>query len=353
MFRPSETTTEPSQNRFRRASIQMLVATAICAVAGGAWANGTADALPEDTPALRIVATVGMLGDVAARVGGDCAEVVTMMGPGIDPHLYQPRASDVRALQDADLILYVGLQLEGQLGDVLGRFGRQKATVAVGAESVPPEERLADPDAPDSPDPHVWMDPRHWAGAADVIANAIVQQRPTCERHVRSGAASFRDRAHALHDWIASAVATIPSERRVLITAHDAFGYYGHAYGMDVVGIQGISTDAEPSIADIRAVADLLIERAVPALFLESTLGTRTVQAVLDAARERGHDARLGGTLYGDAMGEAGTAAGSYLGMMHANTVAITRALGGTVPPLPDALAPWAEANGIDVVGEE
>ena len=350
MFRHAETTFEARRNRWGRRDagrrpvrlLRSLFATLAVVLSAAA-----VPAAAQDAP-LRVVTTVGMLADAAERVGGACVAVEALMGPGTDPHLYQARASDVARLQDAELILYVGLTLEGRLGDVLERFGRQTPTVAVAERAVPADRLLDDPDFEAGHDPHVWMSPRLWAAAADEVAAAIAERRPECAEQVRDGAAAFRTEALALHDWIAEAIATIPEERRVLVTAHDAFGYYGDAFGLDVVGIQGISTEAEPSIADIREVANLLAERRVPALFLETTVGDRAVRAVLDAARDRGHHARLGGTLYGDAMGEAGTAEGTWIGMLHANTVAIVGALGGTVPPLPEALADWADAHGAD-----
>ena len=349
MFRPAKIQIEPQRNlagrtvgtlRAGRLVRSLLAVLAVASVA-------TLPAAAQDAP-LRVVTTVGMLADAAERVGGACVEVEALMGPGIDPHLYQARASDVATLQRAELILYIGLTLEGRLGDVLDRFGRQTTTVAVAERAVPAERLLSDPDFEAGHDPHVWMSPTLWASAADAVADAIVERRPECEPRIREDADTFRAEALALHDWISDAVATIPEERRVLVTAHDAFGYYGDAFGLEVVGIQGISTEAEPSIADIRDVATLLAERRVPALFLETTVGDRAVRAVLDATRDRGHEAVLGGTLYGDAMGEAGTAAGSWIGMLHANTVAIVEALGGTTPPLPDALADWADAYGVD-----
>lgn len=299
----------------------------------------------QDAPA-RVVATVGMIGDLAAELGAGCTEVNTLMGPGIDPHLYQATSGDVRDLGRADLILYAGLTLEGQLGEVLGRFSERTPTVAVAEEAVGPEDRIRTSSAY-GVDPHVWMDVSLWARTVPVIADAVREVVPACADAVQERADGLATSLAALHAWIGEAVATVPESQRVLVTAHDAFAYFGRAYGVQVAGIQGVSTEAEPSIADIRATAETLAQAGVPAVFVETTINPRTIQAVLDAAADLGHDARRGGSLYSDAMGEPGTAEGTYIGMLRSNTVAIVSALGGRVPPLPEALRPWAERHGV------
>lgn len=298
-----------------------------------------------DAP-LNVVATVGMVGDTAATVGGACTDVASLMGPGVDPHLYQATSGDVRELSRADLILYGGLTLEGQLGDVLERFGQRTSTLAVSEAGVPAERRIRVSSAY-GVDPHVWMDVSLWAGTLEPIATALAELAPDCADGVRERAATHEMALQALHGWIAEAVATVPEANRVLVTAHDAFAYYGRAYGLDVVGIQGVSTDAEPSIADIRGTAETIARTGVPAVFVETTINPRTIRAVLDATADMGATVELGGTLYSDAMGEPGTAEGTYIGMLRANTVAIVRALGGEVPPLPTALHDWADRYGI------
>ncbi|MDZ7706885.1 MAG: zinc ABC transporter substrate-binding protein [Trueperaceae bacterium] len=300
---------------------------------------------PVDAP-VRVVATVGMVGDTAATIGGACTDVVSLMGPGVDPHLYQATSGDVRQLSRADLILYGGLTLEGQLGDVLERLGERTSTLAVSEAGVPAERRIRVSSAY-GVDPHVWMDVSLWAGTLEPIAAALAELAPGCAEGVRERAAAHDAELGALHDWIDEAVATVPEANRVLVTAHDAFAYYGRAYGLDVVGIQGVSTDAEPSIADIRGTAETIARSGVPAVFIETTINPRTIQAVLDATADMGASVELGGTLYSDAMGEPGTAEGTYIGMLHANTVAIVGALGGEVPPLPSALHAWADRYGI------
>ncbi|HUF87718.1 MAG TPA: zinc ABC transporter substrate-binding protein [Thermohalobaculum sp.] len=290
----------------------------------------------------RVLATVGMLADVAANVGGDCVAVTAMMGPGTDPHLYQASAGDVRTLFAADAILYVGHNLEGQLGEVFASVAERKPTRAVAEAAIPTGELIL-PESADYADPHVWMDARLWARTAEVVAGELAALVPGCADAIRARADAYAAELEALDDWVRASVASIPDRQRVLVTAHDAFAYYGRAYGIEVAGIQGISTESEAGIADIRATVDLVVAREVPAVFIESTISPRTVNAVIEAANQRGHEVALGPELYSDAMGEAGTAAGTYIGMIHANTMAIVSALGGRPLPLPGELVAWAE----------
>ncbi|MDN3556657.1 metal ABC transporter solute-binding protein, Zn/Mn family [Halomonas maura] len=318
--------------RVRRVVMGMLVPL---------WlAVGEAGAQP---PApLETVVTTGMIGDVARRVGGDCVTVTAIMGPGVDPHLYQASARDVATLQEAEMILYSGYSLEGQLGEVLGRFAEIKPTLAVAPSSIEPTDLISVQDVYGI-DPHLWMDVSLWARTLPTLAKAISEARPACEAAIQANAEAYGRELEALHAWIGDSIATIPEAQRILVTAHDAFNYYGRAYGIEVAGIQGISTETETGVADIRAMTEVVVEREVPAVFIESTINPRTVQAVIDAARRRGQQVEIGGQLYSDAMGEAGTADGTYIGMLYTNTRHIVEALGGTPAPLPEALGEWAE----------
>ena len=307
----------------------------------------TVAAPPAMAAPVRVVATVGMIGDVAQVVGGDCVAVETMMGPGIDPHLYQASSGDVRALARADAILYVGLYLEGQLGEVLDKLSARKPTLAVAERAVPESERIATGEGY-GVDPHVWMDVALWARTPAVIAEGLSTIASDCAEAMAARAENYARTLEALDGWIRASVASVPEERRVLVTAHDAFAYFGRAYGVEVIGVQGVSTEAEAGIADIREVVDLVTSRGVPAIFVESTINPRTVQAVIEAAERAGHRLRLGAELYSDAMGAENTAEGSYIGMLHANTRAIVEALGGSLAPLPPALAPWAKKWEVD-----
>jgi manganese/zinc/iron transport system substrate-binding protein len=297
------------------------------------------------------VSTIGMLADVVANVGGECVDSAALMGPGVDPHLYQATARDVRTFQTADVIFYSGYHLEGQLADVLERLARRVDTLGV-SEAAIPEDEIIRVQNGYGLDPHVWMDPGLWAKTVPVIAAKLAELNPDCADQIAANAAAYGEQIAALDAWATQATATIPQHHRILVTAHDAFNYFGRAYGIEVAGIQGISTESEAGVADIRHMAEMVAERGVPAVFVESTINPRTIQAVLDAAARQGHKIRIGAQLYSDAMGETGTPGGTYIGMIYENTSNITKALGGTPPPLPAALAGWAERWDIAMLGE-
>ncbi|NLG07843.1 MAG: zinc ABC transporter solute-binding protein [Deinococcales bacterium] len=305
--------------------------------------------LPLGAPAARaqaaplVVATVGMIGDVAAELAGSCATVTTLVGSGSDPHLYRASAGDVRALSRADLILYGGLHLEAGLAQVLDGFEGRIPVVAVSEAAVPAERRIRASAAGGVYDPHVWMDVSQWRDAVPVIEAALVEHAVDagCAPEVAARAAEYRALLDDLHAWALAAIASVPAEQRVLVTAHDAFEYFGRAYGIEVEGIQGISTETEAAVADIRRVAELVVVRRVPALFVESTINPRTVNAVLEAVEQRGGRAVIGDELFADALGASGTPEGTYVGMLLHNVSAIVVALGGELPPLPATLAAW------------
>ncbi len=321
---------------FSSPSVLVLMSSVAWAAAAGA-----------ETPA-KALATIGMVADVAAHVAGDCVAVEQMMGPGVDPHLYQASAGDVRGLQQADAILFSGYALEGQLGDVLEKLGEKKPTIAVSPAAIDPVDLITTQDVY-GVDPHLWMDASLWAKTAPVIAEAFAEIAPDCADDMRDRAGAYQDQLAALHGWIEASLASIPESQRILVTAHDAFAYYGRAYDIEVAGIQGISTESEAGIADIREMVDTVVARAVPAVFVESTINPRTIQAVIDAAAERGQAVEIGGELYADAMGEAGTTGGTYIGMLVENTLTIVEALGGEPAAFPAALAGWAASWGVEL----
>lgn len=272
-----------------------------------------------------IVATTGMIADAARRISG--LPVVGLMGPGLDPHGHRPTRSDILALSRADLVLWHGLNLEAQLVRLMADLSATKPVVAV-AEGLPPELLLAKPDYPDRPDPHVWFDPALWSQVTVVIEQALSTFVPDAPQagHI------YRDEIATLAAYAAEVLATIPPQSRILVTAHDAFSYFGRAYGIEVMGIQGISTESEAGLSRMTELVDILVSRKVPAVFVESSVSDRSIRALIEGAAAQGHKVEIGGELFSDAMGPEGSYEGTYLGMFDHNVTTIARALGGRAP---------------------
>ncbi len=275
---------------------------------------------------LRIVATIGMIGDVASRIAKQDAHVDAMMGPGVDPHLYKATEGDIRRLTEADLILYNGLNLEGKMGDILVKVGRSRPVVAV-SESVPENLLREPPEFAGHYDPHIWFDVSLWAMTIDPIVRELSSLDPDRAAEYRRNGEALKKELLDLDAWVASEIASIPKERRVLVTAHDAFGYFGERYGIEVKGLQGISTVAEAGLADVERLVETVVSRKVPAIFVESSVPRRAIEAVQKACESRGHSVKIGGELFSDAMGAADSPEGTYPGMVRHNVRTIVEAL--------------------------
>lgn len=312
----------------------LMLSMFACATLGGAapaQVEGPARAGGSQEP-LEVVCTTGMIADVVRAVGMDRVKVTTLMGEGVDPHLYKPTRTDIAALSGADVCFYNGLLLEGKMTDALVRVASSGRKVFAVTELLP-EERLLSPDGADGhPDPHVWMDPAAWATAAQVVRDALSGIDPSSQEVYAHNASVYADRLLALDAYATRVLATVPERSRVLITAHDAFNYFGARYGFEVVGIQGLSTESEAGVRDIERLVSLLVDRTIPAVFVESTVSDRGVRAIIAGAESRGHTVRIGGRLYSDAMGRAGSYEGTYIGMIEHNVNTVASALGGVVP---------------------
>jgi manganese/zinc/iron transport system substrate-binding protein len=305
-------------------ALQALPALALLALT--ALACGGSDAAESGAAPLYVVATTGIVADTASRIAGEHARVEALMGPGVDPHLFKASESDVRRLAEADLVLYNGLHLEGKMGDILTKMARSRPVVAV-TEEVPEGELREPPEFLGQYDPHVWFDVSLWAHTLDPIANELGELVPEHAELFRQNAESYRRELLALDAEVKASIQRIPADKRVLVTAHDAFGYFGRRYGMEVVGLQGISTLSEAGLQDVQRVVDLVAGRAIPAIFVESSVPRRSIEAVQAAVRARGRRVEIGGQLYSDSLGAAGTPAGSYPGMVRANVETMVRAL--------------------------
>lgn len=282
---------------------------------------------PADTDGrLYAVATVGMVADVVRNVGGERVRVDALMGPGVDPHLYKASEGDVRRLFRADVVFYVGLHLEARMAEVLDEMGTRVRTVAVG-QAVPVERLQRPPEFAGAFDPHVWFDVALWRHTVGAVARALADADPAHADEYHANAERFSAKLDTLDGYVRARAAELPPARRVLVTAHDAFGYFGRAYGFEVHGLQGISTAAEAGTHDVQALAVMIAERRIPAVFVESSVPRRTIEAVQEAVRARGFTVRIGGDLFSDAMGSPGTPEGTYVGMVKHNVDTIVDAL--------------------------
>jgi manganese/zinc/iron transport system substrate-binding protein len=281
-----------------------------------------------------IVATVGMVADITRNVAGEHAEVHGLIGSGVDPHLYKPTRSDVQKLMSADVIFYNGLLLEGKMTDSLLRAATSGKRVHAVTELIDQTYLLEPDEFAGHFDPHVWMDPAAWAKAVEVVRDKLVEYDPQHAEQYKLNAAEYLGRLELLDRYAESAMNSVSEQQRVLVTAHDAFNYFGRRFGFEVVGIQGISTESEAGVRDIERLVSLLVERNIAAVFVESTVSERNINALIAGAKARGHEVTIGGELFSDAMGDEGTYEGTYIGMIDHNVTSITRALGGQAPEL-------------------
>lgn len=283
---------------------------------------------PPLTGLLRVAATTGMVADLVRNVGGEHVEVQQVMGSGVDPHLYKVTRDDVQTILGADAVFYSGLMLEGKMSDTLVKVARSRPVYAV-TELIDQAQLLEPDDAPGHPDPHVWMDIRAWAECLDAVSDALSEVMPAHADEFAGNAATYRAQLLELDAYARKTLGSIPEAQRVLVTSHDAFNYFGRAYGLDVQGVQGLSTESEAGLQRITELVDLLVEKQSPAVFVESSVSSKNIQALVDGAKSRGHEVRIGGELFSDAMGKVGTTEGTYLGMLDHNITLVARALGG------------------------
>lgn len=320
--------------RFRVLSV-LLLATLLLAACGQQTpaTEPAANATPASearTEPLNVVVTTQQIADTVQNIAQDRITLTNLLGPGIDPHTYVATEGDIQTFQEADLIFYNGLLLEAQMTRILEQIGEngQTRVVAVADQLDPLTLLNWEPEAGLPYDPHVWNDVRLWMRVTEVMRDTLIDMDPANADFYTDNTASYLTELEELHEYTLAQVEQIPQELRVLVTAHDAFSYYGRAYGLQVEAVQGISTESEASAADIQALADIIIQRQVPAIFVETTISPRTIEAVQQAAAAGGQEVSIGGELYSDAMGEPGTAEGTYIGMMRHNIDTIVGALG-------------------------
>ncbi|MEK8132464.1 zinc ABC transporter substrate-binding protein [Paenibacillus filicis] len=308
----------------RRLMMTMLFlsfAVGAAACGGGAKTTG-ADAEGK----IKITTTIGMIADITEQVGGEHVKVTALMKPGVDPHLYKASQGDVRKLEEAELILYGGLHLEGKMTDIFENMAKQKTTVAV-TRDIPESQLLLVDDGSGTHDPHVWFDVKLWTRATETVQEALSKHDAAHAAEYKQNADAYIAKLRELDQYAARQIASIPEGQRVLVTAHDAFGYFGKAYGIKVMGLQGISTASEYGSKDVSTLRDYLVANKIKAVFVESSVPKKSIEAVIQGAAKQGHEVKIGGELFSDAMGPAGTPEGTYIGMVRHNVDTIVKAL--------------------------
>lgn len=305
--------------------IWALFATLIIGVMiGGCGKND--DASSGNAGKLAVVATTGMIADAVKNIAGETVTVHGLMGPGVDPHLYKATKGDIDRLNNADIIFYNGLNLEAKMTEIFRQMESSKTTVPIG-DVVPDSLRRHPAQFQGHPDPHIWFDVSLWESAVQQVSMTLIGRDSSKMDMYCKNATAYLDSLDALHHWVKQQIALIPEDQRILVTAHDAFGYFGRAYGIEVEGLQGISTVTEAGLYDVTHMIDLLVERKIKAVFVESSVPRKSIEAVVEGCRSRGHEIVIGGELFSDAMGQAGTPEGTYLGMVRHNVNAIVKAL--------------------------
>jgi len=281
---------------------------------------------------LRIVCTTGMITDVVSQVADGRAEVLGLMGAGIDPHLYKPTRSDIARLTSADIVFYNGLFLEGKFADAFLRLGRAGIPVHALTEMLDTSWLLSDEEDRSRSDPHLWMDPLAWKEVVKHARDAMIELDSEGAELYSKNADALIQKIRELHEYSEQVLSTIPENSRILITAHDAFQYFGRRYNIEVEAIQGLSTESEAGVLDIERLVSLLVSRQIPSVFIESTVSDRNIRALIEGARAQQHEVKIGGELFSDAFGPAGTYRGTYIGMIDHNVTTIARELGGEAP---------------------
>ncbi len=327
----------PSRNSVCQTHWCQLLLLAVLAMVGCGASNATNSRLGENSAGphgfrYKIVTTCGMVTDIVRQVAGEHAEVIGLMGEGVDPHLYKPTRDDVQQLMQADIIFYSGLMLEGRMSDTFAKVARGGKPVYAVTERIDEAYLLEPPELAGHWDPHVWMDVSAWSQCVSLVATALVEFDPTHSEDYTRNAEEYRSELKQLHQYVQQVIASIPEPQRVLVTAHDAFGYFSRAYGIEVRAPQGISTESEPSVEDVNRLVDFIVSQKIRAIFVESSVNPKSIEAVIEGAASRGHEISVGGELFSDAMGASGTYEGTYIGMLDHNSTTIARALGGNVP---------------------
>ncbi len=277
--------------------------------------------------AISIVCTTSMVADAVKNLVPRGVEVISLMGPGVDPHLYKATQGDLERLQNADVIVYNGLHLEGKMGDVLEKLGRIKTVIRL-SDGVPQKQLLHPANNPEAHDPHIWFDLTLWAKGVAHVKKELAKKYPQWTDDLDANYFAFEQALLSTHNWAIATLDSIPPEHKTLVTAHDAFSYFGRAYHLKVIGLQGISTVSEYGLKDISTMVNMIVAEKIPAVFVESSVPKKSIEAVIEGCRSNGHNVVLGGQLYSDALGEVGSETEDLIGAFRANVKTIAHGLG-------------------------
>lgn len=275
---------------------------------------------------LQVVTTTGMISDAVKNIGGNHVEVNALMGPGVDPHLYKATHGDLERITEADIIFFNGLHLEGKMGEVLEKAGRTRVVIPI-SKNIDVSRLRSNAENNNTYDPHIWFDVRLWKDVVSTISETLQEQDSINAQEYKVNTEMYLRELDSLDLEVRTLISTIPRSGRVLITAHDAFGYFGDAYDIEVRGLQGISTLSEFGLKDVTLLVNFIMDRKIKAIFVESSVSDKSIGAVLEGCQDKGWNVVIGGTLYSDALGDAGTPAGSYTGMVRTNVNTIVKSL--------------------------
>lgn len=303
----------------------LLLLLLISLVCGACMQTDSKAPLP-DGERMKVVTTTSILGDAVQHIVGDAADVVSIMGSGVDPHLYKATQGDLQKLTDADVVVYNGLHLEGKMGEVMEKLGRQK-TIVTATAGIPEASLRQSPQFQSSHDPHVWFDVELWQQVVEHLSQELQRKDPANATIYQQNTQAYLEELKELDAWVTQQIQTVPEQQRILITAHDAFGYFGDAYAIQVRGLQGISTVSEFGLRDVSSLVNFIVDNKVRAVFVESSVSPKAIEAVVAGSEQKGHQLKIGGTLYSDALGEAGTPEGTFTGMVRHNVNTIVSSL--------------------------
>ncbi len=279
----------------------------------------------KDSSRLNVVTTTTMITDLVKHIGGAHINLQGLMGSGVDPHLYKASEGDVSKLANADVIFYNGLHLEGKLVEVFEKM-KHKKTVAI-SDALDKSSLIGSEYFASNYDPHIWFDIDYWILVTQYVVSTLSDALPEQKTVFETNGNAYIKELNTLKTTIENRIAELPKDQRILVTAHDAFNYFGRAFNFEVVGLQGLSTATEAGVQDVQKLSAFIIEHKVKAIFVESSVPKRTIEALQASVKSKGHNVLIGGTLYSDALGDAGTSEGTYMGMFSYNVNAIVEAL--------------------------